>query len=305
MKKKRIKKPPKPECEKWWTTLYYGVRGSGKTLHQAKEALKIFNYLTWLYYKKPNLRRAIVFSIQRFSKEVEEKYLGTLLYYWTDANDLRYCPRTDCWKGKEKHRLHGCYLIFDDIATILPADNWNNTPIWLRKTFSQGRHFGVRILANLQDPFSCDINFRRYTDMAFRFKKLIGSPDPDETKPPVKRIWGVYLRRRIPAEWLWKFGDMSEYEIQAEKEKARVDKINARKQKIIIGRNIFLDIWKGSLHTITRSICNVYDTTQDVPAYRPVGYQHIELFCIDPAHDHVNKDAPNYCGFKKISHELI
>lgn len=294
----KVKRQKAPPIEKWWTTIYYGVRGSGKTLHQAKMVVWILNYLDWLYYKNPELNQSIIFSVQRFSKKIEDKYLGWRLFYWTDAKDLRYCPRKECWKGKSKHRLHGCYLIFDDIATILPADNWNNTPIWLRKTFAQGRHFGVRILANLQDPFSCDINFRRYTDMAFRFRKVMGSPDPDETKKPVKRIWGFYHMRKIRAELLWKWGDMSNEEIVMQKEKNK-------QMAQVTGKNLFSDVWKGSVHRITREICEIYDTTQDVPEYKPTGYEHTELYCTDPKHNHTDKKAENYCGFKKVTHELV
>lgn len=296
--KKRPKKLKPPECEKYWTTLYYGARGTCKSIHQAKEITRILAYLDSLYLRKPHLKHhAIVYSIQKLSKDIEDKYLNRLLYYWIDAKDLRYCPRKECWKGKEKHRLHGCYLIFDDIATILPTDNWVHTPVWLRKTFSQARHFGVRILANLQDPFSVDINFRRYVDMAFRFRKLIGTRDPDETKVPLKRIWGFYLRRRIKAEWLWKFGNISDDEIIQLRVKL--------KQDDRVSGTLFKDIWKASFHRFTKKDCLIYDTTQDVPEYRPLGYEHHELKCIDPAHNHTDPKAENYCGFKKITHELV
>jgi hypothetical protein len=251
-----------------------------------------------LYERRPQLKPAIVFSVQKFSEQIEKKYLGRLLYYWTDAKDLRYCPRKNCWRGKQKHRLHGCYLIFDDVATILPADNWNRTPIWLRKTFAQARHFGVRILANLQDPFSVDINFRRYTDMAFRFQKLFGTKDPDETKAPIKHIFGIFIRRKIKAEWLWKFGDMSNEEIS-------VMRARQEQEKKITGTNIFRYIWKSSFHWFFRKDCEIYDTTQDVPEYNPTGYEHHELRCIDPEHNHDDPNAPNYCGFKKITHEIV
>ena len=281
----------KPEIEKVWTTIYYGPRGSGKTLHQAKVVKQILEYLAELYRVNPNLHPAIVYSVQKFNKEIEDRYLGTLLYYWRDAKELRYCPRKDCWKSKLKHRLHGCYLIFDDMATILPADGWTQTPIWFRKMFAQARHFGIRIVANLQDPFSVDINFRRYVDLAYRFRKVIGSKDPDETKPPVKRIWGIYHRRKIKAEWLWKFGDMIDEEIIKMKSKERI------KEKTTGETPVYKDLWKGSFHLITRKICNIYDTTQDVPEYKPTGYEHMELACKDIKH-------PD-CGYKKVFHELV
>lgn len=286
-----------PEYEKWWTTLYYGARGSGKTLHQAKEVLKTLKYLDALYAKNPDLKRAIVYSIQQFNTEITEKYKD-YLYYWNDAQELRYCPREKCWKGKRPHALHGCYLIFDDIATILAADNWTQTPMWLRKRFTQGRHFGIRILANCQDPFSVDINFRRYVDMAFRFRKIMGSNDPDETKPPIKRIWGIYKRYRIKAEFLWAFGDMTPAEIAA-------FKLKEKERSKITGSSPYRDAWHGSFHKINRKICEIYDTTQNVKEYKPKGYAHYETACTDPDHNHVDKKAINYCGFKKVSHELI
>lgn len=297
--RKRIKPP---SINKDWTTIYYGKRGSGKTLHQAKEVLHILKYLEYLYYKYPKLNRAIVFSVQRFSPYIEAKY-KKYLFYWNDAKDLRFCPRKNCWRGKNQHRLHGCYLIFDDIATILPADNWVSTPMWLRKTFSQARHFGIRILANLQDPFSCDINFRRYTDMAYKFEKVIGSRDPDETRNPIKRIWGVYRTRKIPADILWQYGDLTNEQIVAAKEQSKELK---KAGKLVLGHTgIIAGVFKAKYHWISRKICKIYDTTQDVPEYKPSGYEHHELKCIDSRHNHTDPKAPNYCGFKKVSHDIV
>jgi len=321
----------KPESEKWWTILYYGARGSGKSLHQAKLCLLIFKYLDYIYRPSAKIKiphRAIVFSIQRFNKKIEDERLvfkfgykietdpdgnKTIvanekikrvhnpvgnLYYWNDAKDLRYCPRIVCWRGNQRHRLHHCYIIFDDMATILPADNWQSTPIWMRKMFAQARHFGIRIISNTQDPFSLDINFRRYCDMAFRFRKIIGSVDPDETKPPIKHIWGVYTRRKIKAELLWKMGDMPEEDIKRMKE-------SERQRAKIDGSVKVTDIWKATPHWIGKKICNIYDTTQDVPEYHPTGYEHWELGCIDPSHNHTDKKAPNYCGYNKVGHTLV
>lgn len=300
------RKPKKPENEKFWTSLYFGARGSGKSQHQAKEAKKIFEYLDHLYNSKKgkNLKKAVIYSIQKFSKEIEEKYLGTMLFYWKDAKDLRYCPRTICWKDNNlqhetKHRLHGTYLIFDDVAAMFPADPKYPLPVWLIKTFSQARKFGIRILANCQDPFSVNINFRRYVDVAFRFRKIISTPDPDETRRPLKFVFGIYQRRRIKAEDLWRYGDMSEIDIRIMKAK------EAQKAEINKLPNLFKGMWRGSVHYFNKNTVKIYDTMQEIAEYKPKGYEHEELFCIDTRHNHDDPKAPNYCSYKRVTHELV
>jgi hypothetical protein len=287
-----------PEMDRNWTTIYYGARGSGKTLHQATEVKKTLEYLTKFYSKKDLINkkeRAIIFTNQKLSKELENLYLNKYLYYWENIEDIRYCPRKDCWRGKQKHPLHGAYVIFDDITTILPPDSWNITPQWLRKYFFLGRHYGIHILANLQDPFAVDVNFRRCVDMAYRFHKIISSRDPDETKKPLKFIYGLYIRRRIPAEWLWRIGDMSEGEIQAQKEMA--DRVEG---------SPFRDIFIASRHLITANKTKIYDTLADVAKeIKPKGFIHTEYHCIDKRHNHTDPKAPNYCNYKKVYHELV
>lgn len=285
----KVKRIKRPETERAWTILYYGARGSGKSLHQARLVKQILEYLDWLYWKNPELRQAIVYSIQKFNPNIEKKYLGHRLFYWNaeDPDTFRYCPRINCWRGSERHNLHGAYLVFDDMATFLPADGWANTPLWMRKLFAQARHNGIRVISNVQDPFSCDVNFRRYTDLCYKFTKIIGSRDPDETKKPIKRIWGVYMRREIKAEHLWKYGDMAENDILLMKanEEAKAEELGTF--------NYFENAWIPSLHWISRKVCEIYDTTQDVPEYKPTGFRHYELECLDG------------CGYIKKSHELI
>ena len=305
----------KPEIDKHWTIIYYGPRGSCKTLHQGKETIHVLVYLEWLYLKWPNLPRAIVMTNQKFNAQIEGLYLNKDLFYWEDVKDFHYCPRKGCWKGPEKHRLHNAYLIFDDISTILPPDSWQNTPLWLRKTFSQARHNGVRCLANLQDPNAVDINFRRYCDLAFKFSKLIGSRDPDEAKPPVKYIFGIYRRRKIEAEMLWKYGNLPEQQIRL----ALMDKERLEEELKRQGHALDIvedDSWKGSIHFYTRRMAMMYDTTQNVKEYEPAGYLYKELRCIDPAHVHEwdkgetrpieeLKKLPNFCKYKKAIRELV
>lgn len=292
-KRKSKKAPPfvgKPETEKYLTTLYFGDRSAGKTLHQAKEARKILRWLQWLYHKHPKLPHAIVYSVQKFSEKFEKEYLGDYLYYWTDVDELQHCPRKKCWKGKKKHRLHDAYIIFDDMSTILPPMHWQLVPNWLKKMFYQQAHFGIHILGSLVDPFVVVSDFRKCVDMAFRFRKIIGSKRPEAAKPPIKRIWGLYSRRKITGKDLWKYGDPSDNDVQLI--------LAQEEQKAKITGGIVSDIFRhAGWYRIKKEDCEIYDTLQDVPEYQAKGFAHSELKCIDPDH-------PD-CGYKKVYHELI
>lgn len=284
----------KPLWEKYLTLLLYGPRSQGKSLHQAKLARQIFKYLDNLYFQYPNLPQAIVVSNQLFSKEFEMPYLvprpvkkgktiithQRRLYYWESIQQLKKCPRENCWKGKEEHVLHDAYIIFDDIATIIPADGWQDLPKWFRKVFAQAGHNAVHCIANIQDPVSCDINFRRYVDVAIKFKKVIGNPRPEASKPPIKTIWGFYMTWRVSAEELWKYGDMTEYDIKKLKEGPDADR--------------YKQSWIPRFHLITRKATEIYDTTQNVPEYMPNSMEHIEYKCTN-----VN------CKFIHVKHRVI
>jgi hypothetical protein len=130
---------------------------------------------------------------------------------------------------------------------------------------AQARHNGVRIVCNGHDPFGIDINFRRYIDVAFKFKKLAGNRDPDETRPPVKHILGIYRRRRIDSELLWKYGDLPEQQIrlQAIQNEQMAERLKELGRQIDI---IYNDSWRGSLHVYWAKHTKIYDTHQNVKA---------------------------------------
>lgn len=276
-----------PYTEKYWTTLFYGERGSGKTLECARLILNIIKYLKKLYKKFPDLHHAIIMT----NLEIAKKFVNEnkeWIYTWSDLRELKYCPRKKCWRGKKRHRLHGCYLFADDINTLISAAKWHMIPIWTKKMFTQGRKFGIRIVATCVRYDDIILDFRVTTKVAFRFIKIIGSKDPDETKPPVKRIWGFYKMRKITAELLWKFGDMTEPEIQELEN-------SVHEEEELKGKTPYSDMWRASFRWISRKLCEVYDTNQELQEYIPKFASHHEITCNDPDH-------PN-CGYKKVFHD--
>lgn len=283
----------KPFWETNLTTLFYGPRSQGKSLHQAKTVRDIFDYLDALYELYPELPHAVVVSNQKFNATIEAKELGRHLFYWENIQQLKFCPRQRCWKGEQQHRLHDCYLIIDDAATIIPADGWQDLPRWFRKIFAQAGHNGVHCLANCQDPASIDINFKRYIDLAFKFHKVAGNRRPEAGKPPVNFIWGLYTSREIPAEELYKFGDMTEAEIQQRELDRQAEESLAKETGRKIARAA-TNHWKRRYHIVRRRDTEIYDTLQNVPEYMPNSYEHIEMKCINPK-----------CTFKHVRHRVI
>ncbi len=289
-----------PFYEKHLTTLFYGPRSQGKSLHQARTVLAILERLEALYRFYPDLPQAVVVSNQKFNATIEGKWLGTRLFYWESIQQLKFCMREKCWKDEFEtrtkkgvpypkripHRLHDCYIVIDDAATIIPADGWQDLPRWFRKLWAQAGHNGIHAIANIQDPVSCDINFRRYTDLCFKFQKVMGNKRPEAAKPPVTRVWGIYTSREVPAEELWIHGDKSEAEIQQEK-LDQEEKENAAREagkKIV---RVAKHTWKRRFHFIRRKYTEIYDTLQNVPEYMPNSLEHIELTCVDPNCKHV------------------
>ena len=315
-----------PFWEKNLTTLFYGPRSQGKSLHQAKTVRDILEYLEGMYNLFPELPQSVIVSNQKFNPTIEAKYLNTRLFYWESIQQLKFCPRKNCWKKKFKvkgmlnatsvkffrkhdptsikalplpkfvevpHRLHDCYLIIDDAATIIPADGWQDLPRWFRKLFAQAGHNGVHCIANIQDPLSCDINFRRYVDVCFKFQKVMGNRRPEAGKPPVNFVWGIYSSREIKAEELWIHGDKSEQEIEEERiarqEQDEMLRAAGRKVVRVVNNN-----WRKRYHLIRRRDTEIYDTLQNVPEYMPNKLEHIELKCIDPS-----------CGKTHVRHRVI
>jgi hypothetical protein len=264
----------KPEVLRYWTSLYYGSRGSGKTLHQARDLVMVLRYYDALYSKFPGLHRAIVVTNQKLNAELETLYLGRELFYFddNDLDTLKFCPRPVCWRGPGKHKLHACLLVVDDISNILGATDWATVPKWLKKMLIKGRKFSIHLLTSCIDPFDQPIQFRRCTDICYKFRAGMKTPDPDETMPPLKHVFGLYHRRKISAEMLYKYGDLPEQIIRlkiADREQLHEDLQEAGRAADIV----YSDDWIGATYMFNRSgkflgfkisSTETYDTLQDV-----------------------------------------
>jgi len=205
---------------KSWFTLIYARPGNCKSLEQARISFSLFmeyHYTEWRY---PTLPKRILLTNQILNKTITDKESkhGHLLY-WDNPEFLRYCPRgRKCYKffnknlgeAEERHSMHDVDILIDEGASLFPADGYKDTPMWMRKLWSQHRHNGIRIVMLTQDYRGIDINIRRMLWTAYHMTKVCGSRDISPTLPPLVKwtilnflnpfktvIWGLYYKRKI------------------------------------------------------------------------------------------------------------
>jgi len=157
-----------------------GSPGQGKSLYTARLARKIL-----MRNKKAMEKYGIVrflYSNIRFSDSFFREW-GFFIRYWKTPTDLIQIQDAD--------------VIWDEIATELDSRNFATLPDELKIFLSQYRKRGVDIYANTQDFSMVDARARLMVTRVATLNKMIGSPDPTPTKPPIRRIWGLIAVREV------------------------------------------------------------------------------------------------------------
>jgi len=225
--------------------LWTGLPGGGKSLELAQEALDVL-WRNFKWHKKGNPIRKVVLN-ERLAPWVEEIYNG-FIQYWDDPRELVKLRNVDCF--------------WDEIGTHMDATRWKDTPLELKRWLQQHRKFGVDIYATTQDFGMIDISFRRLTERVYKMTKLVGSPDPSPTRPPVLHPWGLCMRQRLKPDAY------------------RVNSTNDEKNQVYLIPGFTM---------ITKKLVSAFDTTQEIkPGLYPL-LQHIERECA-------------VCGQHKIYH---
>jgi hypothetical protein len=212
-------------------TIYSGLPGAGKSLVMADQILYIL-HRNFKWWKKSGIQR-VVWSNLKLLPKYEERYKG-FLKYWDEPVQLTPLRDVD--------------IFWDEVATHMDNLNYQNTPLELKRWLQQHRKFGIEIYGNTQDFAMVDIAFRRMTSELFILRKLIGSPDRSNTKPPVKYIWGIILIRQMNPQ---------DYKEDTKENKA-------------YGFDIFL---------INRERIEVFDTSQEIKMGKYPPLKHFERTC--------------------------
>jgi len=229
-------------------TIYSGLESSGKSLRLAKVAADLVHRnAAWM--KKSGVERPI-FSNIRFKQHFEEYAigLGVPIHYWTNLDELIKLDNAD--------------IIIDEVGTYFDSRLWADLSLDVRRWLTQGAKTGIEIYGSAQDFAQVDLAFRRLVNHLYHIVKLVGSPRPAATRPPVKRIWGICSMRELnPREY-------------------KEDKKSFDKTAIF-----------PSFFLIEKQYCDIFDTTQKILRSKNVPLKHSERSC----------ELEN-CSFRKLIH---
>jgi len=151
-------------------------------------------------------------------------------------------------------------LIWDEIATELDSREYSTTSKNARRFLSQYRKRGIDIYANTQDFSMIDNRARLMVTSLKSLVKVCGSRDLSSTKPSPRYIWGMVA-----------VFDVSDY---------KADDPHAKRRFPI-----------PTLMFITKELCSVYDTRQDIGQGLAAPLTHSEHVCNHPG-----------CTFKRVVH---
>lgn len=229
-------------------SLLIGDVGSGKSMATAEQAEFLCKRSRRLQKRyKGKLPKRQILSNTVFSKAFTETY-ADILVYWEDPLQMIYTDWPVC-----KTIRRDFDVIWDEIANHIPSDGWKDLDRRVRKFFIRHRKRGVQIWANTLDYMMCDINYRRGLTHVYELWKIIGSPDPSPTLPPIKHPWGMIFKWRL------------------DKKKLRIDDTN----------RVHVDIFPDILF-ITKHLIGIYDTTEETPDPENYYFQHKIKVCVDP-----------------------
>lgn len=218
--------------------VYTGLESSGKSLALAMKVEDILNRNSkWL--KKSGIARSIVSNIafsEIFMRKAE--IAGIPVKLWENLDDLI------------THK--NCDVFIDELGTYFDSRSWASLSLDTRRWIAQGAKSGIEIYAAAQDFSQIDIAFRRLTNEVFHIIKLLGSPRPSATRPPVRFIWGLCVK--------WELDPRSFKNDQAEMKLAWIF---------------------PSIFFIRKYFCDLFDTTQFLKRSKPEHFKHSVRVCPD------------------------
>jgi hypothetical protein len=170
--------------------IYSGLESSGKSLKLAMTAVDLL-YRNAKWNKETGKSRPIVsnlFFTPLFDSLAKEQ--GVELKYWSSLDELV--------------EFENCDVIIDEVGNYFDARKWSDLSLEVREWITQSAKRGIEIYGSAQDFAQVDKAFRRLVGSGasgglYEIQKVIGSPRPAATRPPVKKIWGICVMRELDA----------------------------------------------------------------------------------------------------------
>jgi hypothetical protein len=216
--------------------VYTGLESSGKSLMLAMKAEDIL-HRNAKWFRKSGIARPIVSNIIFSDTFLDEaKAAHVPVHVWKNLDELIE------WRDAD--------VFIDELGTYFDSRTWSDLSLDVRRWIAQGAKSGIEMYAAAQDFAQVDVSFRRLTTLVFNIQKIIGSPRPTATRPPVKYIWGVCIK--------WELNARSFKQNEADMELA----------------------WMfPSFFFIRRIFCELFDTKQFLKRSDPPQLKHTERFC--------------------------
>lgn len=159
--------------------LVVGLPGQGKSLLSARTVLDLL-VRNERWFKQSGIRRRIA-SNMPFAPFLMERFPDRIVY----------------WKSLEEvSKLEDVDVIWDEVANQMDARNWLNLPENVKHWLRHHDKDGVEIYANTQHIEAVDVQFRRLVNRLLVVQKIVGSPRPSATKPPIRNVWGICMYRQ-------------------------------------------------------------------------------------------------------------
>jgi len=225
---------------KW---LFSGAEDSGKSLRMAIEMVDVaYRNAKWINMGLPPRPIYSVLPVRQAFKDLCAE-LNVPFVDWSESVTV----------VEELEKLVSCDLFLDETGTYFDSRTFAMLPLSTRLWLAQASKLGVDIYGTCQDVAQIDISFRRLKPHVTEVTKIIGSPRPDKTRPPVNRIWGICMTKELsPLE----YDDKGTYS----------------------GTRSF-----PSFFFITKAACSIYDTNKRVPKAEIPPFKHQIRRCEDPS----------------------
>lgn len=250
--------------------IYVGLPGAGKSLRTAEILLQLLHRNKKYFHKMVNdhkreMLRAAKAGDEQLYAALEESFPVQRVVYSNISIhpeiEKQFAGYIKYWSDPfQLVKLRDCDVIWDEIATHLDSTQWQMVPLELKRWLQQHRKMGIDIYGNTQDFPMIDISMRRLVSRVFLMKKIIGSRDKSATRPEVKNPWGVIVMREVDPSCFT--SDKTDYKFVS-----------------------------TTFTWITKTLCNVFDTRQEITAGKYPPLRHIERECQD-----------ENCTFHKVLH---